>query len=62
MMFRQAAWEAAVLPLNYARDGAEMTGAGAGRQEGGVKPPYDALCAMMVGSIIALGTPFSADD
>jgi hypothetical protein len=29
---RHAAWEAAVLPLNYARDSAEISGAGAGRQ------------------------------
>ena len=29
---RHAAWKAAVLPLNDARDGAEMSGGGAGRQ------------------------------
>ena len=30
-----SAWKAAVLPLNDARDGAEMSGGGAGRQGGG---------------------------
>ena len=29
-----AAWEAAVRPLNYARDGSDMSGTGAWRQEG----------------------------
>ena len=32
---RHAAWEAAVLPLNYARDGSEIGGGRAGRQGGG---------------------------
>ena len=31
---RHAAWEAAVLPLNYARDGFEISGAGHWRQGG----------------------------
>jgi len=35
MMLGHAAWEAAVLPLNYARDGVKISGGGAGRQEGG---------------------------
>lgn len=31
-----AAWEASVLPLNYAFDGAEISGAAAGRPGGGI--------------------------
>ena len=41
MIPRMAAWEAAVLPLNYAGDGVATGGAGSGRQGGGSE-----ICAL----------------
>ena len=40
---RHAAWEAAVLPLNDARDGEEVSGADEGRQGGGLGRPVRLL-------------------